>query len=142
MNLRHAGGRALFPLLIAVVTVSFLAGSRQEAKPDLTVSLQASAPDWPRNDVFITVTVTNPGDAPSPASGCEVYIRNARPPRQTVKTIKKDVRALDPGDHFAISFKVRVALGMYEIEAVVDKAGRIAEKNEDNNKARLTVTGR
>lgn len=114
----------------------------QDPLPDLVVLIQSTTPNWPRNEVIITVTVKNVGEAASPKTGCQVFLRNAHPPRQTVKTVKKDVRALEPSDHYAFSFSVRLALGTYEIEAVADRAGKIAERDKVNNSARLTLTGR
>jgi len=114
----------------------------QDALPDLAVLIQSTTPNWPRNEVIITVTVRNVGEAASPKTGCQVFLRSAHPPRQTVKTVKKDVRALEPNDHYAFSFNIRLALGTYEVEAVADRAGKIAERDKVNNSARLTLTGR
>ncbi len=143
MNIRRTGGLALLGLLPALVASGAgLARTGQKPRPDLTAAVAATFPDWPQNDITVTVTLKNPGEAPAPKSVCMVYIRNATPPRQTVKRIKKAVRALEPGDEFAFSFKIRLALGMYEIVAVADRGDKIREKDEENNKARLTISGR
>lgn len=114
----------------------------QESRPDLAVSLRSTTPNRPRNEVIITVTVRNAGDAASPRTSCQVFLRNAHPPRQTVKQVKKGVRALEPNDQYAFSFRVRLALGTYEVEAVADRAGKIDEPDKANNSARLTLAGR
>jgi subtilase family serine protease len=152
MNMRQVGGGIILVILMAatamLASTAVLAANRgaaavrQNARPDLTLALEATAPDWPRNDVFVTVTLKNLGDVPCPGSVCRVYIRNAHPPRQTMKRVTKDIRPLDPGDHFAFSFKIRVSLGTYEIEAVADLGNKIAERDETNNSARITVSGR
>jgi subtilase family serine protease len=89
----------------------------------------------------ITLSVRNIGDKPCPKSVCQIFIRNAHAPRQTIKIIKKIVRGLDTGDEFAFSFTIKLGLGMYEVEAVADRANKIAESDETNNTARLTITG-
>ena len=113
-----------------------------ESGPDLTAGLDSTLPDWPRREIKITVTVKNIGDKPCPKSVCQIFIRNAHPPRQTLKRIKKPVRALDAGDQFAFTFSIRLGLGLFEIEAAADRANKIAEPYEQNNKARITIASR
>ncbi len=143
MNIRRIGGLVLLGLLPALAAASpGLAQTGQKPRSDLTAAVAATFPNWPQNDITVTVTLKNAGEAPAPKSTCMVYIRNAAPPRQTVKRIKKVVRALEPGDGFAFSFKIRLSLGLYELEAVADRGDKIREKDEENNKARLTISGR
>ncbi|MBP1659676.1 MAG: hypothetical protein H6P95_868 [Candidatus Aminicenantes bacterium] len=143
MNARHAlGPAALCATLLCAGTVGL---SRVDppagAGPDLTAAIDSTHPNWPRRDIVITVTVNNVGDAPCPRSICRVLIRNAHPPRQTLRRINKDVRALDPGDRFLFSYSIKLGLGLFEIEAAADADGKIAEADETNNKARLTIAG-
>jgi hypothetical protein len=125
---------------------AFLAGAsrptpRAESGPDLVTALGSTVPNWPHRDIVITLTVRNVGDSPCPKSVCQIFIRNAHAPRQTIKRIKKIVRGLDAGDEFAFSFTIKLGLGMYEVEAVADRGNKIAEPDETNNTARLTITG-
>jgi len=153
VNARHACGLAF--LALALISAPGAAGRtasgrgsafriapRAEAGPDLTAGLDSTLPDWPSRVIKITVTVKNIGDRPCPKSVCEVLIRNARPPRQTIRRIKKTVRALDAGDQFAFTFSVKLGLGLFEIEAAADRAKKITEPDEQNNKARITIAGR
>jgi hypothetical protein len=99
-------------------------------------------PNWPRGDVIFTVTVRNIGDSACQRSVCLVLIKNAHAPRETMRRVKKSVRALDAGDQFAFSFTVKLGLGVYEIEALADRGNKISEPDEKNNEARLTISGR
>lgn len=146
MSLRRFGAPA-FAALLAVLALAAAAGSGQARpdqapQPDFTAAVAATLPNWPQNDITVTVTLTNAGEAQAPKSVCLVYIRNAQAPRQTVKRIKKAVRALAPGDEFAFSFTIRLSPGMYEIEAAADRGNKIREKDEANNRARMTISGR
>lgn len=145
MDIRRFGGLALAAVLGVLGLAAAGPGKArpgQVPRPDLTSAVAATLPVWPQNDITVTVTLKNAGEAPAPKSVCLVYIRNAQAPRQTVKRIKKGVRALEPGDEFAFSFTIRLSLGMYEIEAAADRGGKIREENEANNRARLTISGR
>jgi hypothetical protein len=117
------------------------AGKPAAAGPDLTVAIASTYPNWPSRDVVISITVKNGGDTPCPKSVCRVFIRNAHPPRQTFRRYNKPVRALDPGDFFIFSYSIKLGLGLFEIEAVADPDGKIAETDEKNNKARITIAG-
>jgi hypothetical protein len=122
------------------------AGNPREARgaggPDLTAALDSTLQAWPSREIKITVTVKNAGNSAAPKSVCQVFIRNAHPPRQTMRAIKKTVRPLAAGDQFQFAFSVKLGLGLYEIEAVADRAGRIAEADEKNNKTRITIAGK
>jgi hypothetical protein len=85
--------------------------------------------------------VTNAGDASTPKTNCLLYIRNAHPPRQTLRRIRKSVRSLEPGDRFLFSYSFKLGLGLFEIEVVADGDRKIAEKDETNNKAKITIAG-
>ena len=111
-------------------------------RPDLTVSVGTSRPEWPKRRTIVTVTVKNIGEAPCPKSVCYVFIRNAHPPHETLKVVKKAIRALDAGDQFGFSFPVEFGLGLFEIEAMADRNKRIAESDETNNGMKITVAGR
>src|SRR5512135_1656215 len=67
-----------------------------EARPDLTVSLKASMPSAPRQDVSLNITVKNIGAGSAPPSVCDVIIRNARPPRQELRRYQGAIPALEP----------------------------------------------
>lgn len=143
MNARRDLGLAV---LCAALLGAGAAGRGQADKPpakgpDLTVAIASTYPNWPRRDIVISVTVKNAGDAACPKSVCRILIRNAHPPRQTLRRINKAVRALDPGDFFIFSYSIKLGLGLFEIEASADPDGKIAETDEKNNKARLTIAG-
>lgn len=127
----------------AVLTFSGLTyGQDAEAKPDLTVSLKSSELLRPHQDITVTVTVKNIGGSPAPKSDCRILIRNGHAPRETVRTIKKDIRALDAGGQYAFAFSIKLELGLYEIEAVVDSKKKIDESNEANNQTRIMIEGK
>jgi hypothetical protein len=115
--------------------------SSAAAGPDLSVALDSTKPDWPRNNAKITVTVRNRGDAPAPKADCRVIIRQGHAPRQVIRTIKKTIRALGAGDRYEFTFVVKVGLGIFEAEATVDRKNRIAEADETNNAARIMIVG-
>ncbi len=139
MSARHIWGIAALCVILAGASHP---APRAEAGPDLTAALGSTVPNWPRHDITITLTVRNIGAGPCPRSVCQIFVRNAHAPRQTIKRIKKTVRALDAGDAFAFSFTIKLGLGLYEIEAVADRGNKIAEPDETNNTARLTLAGR
>lgn len=137
MDIRTSCGLGL---LLAVTC--FPAAPQDPAKPDLSVGLESTGLRAPNQKVTVTVTVANVGSAPAPASGCAIFLRNAHAPRQTVRTVRKEVRALAPGDHYAFSFSVRLGLGLFEIEAASDPKKKIDESDETNNQARITIAGK
>jgi subtilase family serine protease len=110
-------------------------------RPDLKVEIGTSKMIWPRRDITVTVSVKNVGDGPAPRSDCRILIKHAHAPRQTIKTIKKSVRALDAGDGYAFSFSVNLALGLWEIKATADRKNKILEADETNNEARIVIAG-
>jgi subtilase family serine protease len=132
------------PLLCGVVLLFSAAtgGQVPEAKPDLTVSLRSTELLKPHQNITITVTVKNGGAGPAPRSECRVLIKNAHAPRQTMRTIRKNVRALGAGDEYAFSFSVKLGLGMFEITAKTDWKDKIAESDETNNEARIVIAGK
>jgi len=134
------------PLVLAGAGAFLLAAAAAArgpgAGPDLAPGLSSTRVAWPRNEVSVTVTIKNLGDGPAPASGCRVLIKNARPPRQTVRTVKKTVRALAAGDEFGFSFSVRLGPGLFEVVASADPKGKIRESDETNNVARLMIAAK
>jgi hypothetical protein len=138
VSARHIWGIAA---LCAVLAGASRPAPRGESGPDLVTALGSTVPNWPHRDIAITLTVRNIGDSPCPKSVCQIFIRNAHAPRQTIKKIKKIIRGLDAGNEFAFSFTIKLGLGMYEVEAVADRGNKIAESDETNNTARLTITG-
>jgi hypothetical protein len=139
MRARHIWGIAGLCVILAGASRP---APRGEAGPDLAAALGSTVPNWPRHDIAVTLTVKNIGAGPCPRSVCQIFVRNAHAPRQTIKRIKKAVRALDAGDEFSFSFTIKLGLGLYEIEAVADRGNKIAEPDETNNTARLTLAGR
>src|SRR5512138_2376291 len=110
MNIRRFRDPAMAALLAVLGLAAAGPGQarpEQAPRPDFTAAVTATLPNWPQNDITVTVTLKNGGEARAPKSVCLVYIRNAQAPRQTVKRIKKEVRALEPGDEFAFSFTIR-----------------------------------
>ena len=129
------------------ITSSLFAGGylltdRAEPKPDLTVSLKASTPTEPRQDVSLSTTVKNTGPGSAPPSSCDVVIRNARPPRQELRRYQEAIPALDPGDAFTFTVTVKPGLGAYEVCAVADPKNLVVEVDETNNRSCETVTGK
>lgn len=130
-------------MMARVASVILLAAARfaAAAGPDLAVDIRSTTPDWPRNNAKITVTVRNLGDAAAPKADCRVLIRQGNAPRQVIRTIKKTVRALGPGDRYEFAFTVRVGLGLFEAAATVDRKNKIAETDETNNTAKVLLFG-
>ena len=140
MSIRAA--RLLVVLGVGALSIAgMIGGQSPRPKPDLTVKLESTALLRPNQRITITVTVKNDG-GPAPASGCVVFVRNARPPRQTMRTFKKAVRALDPGDQYAFSLFIKLGLGLYEVTAVADPKKKISETDEANNEARIWIVGK
>jgi hypothetical protein len=142
---RRAVARVLCVLSILWAAAASLArdprGQNPDRRPDLKVEIGTFRMVWPRRDITVTVSVKNVGDGPAPRSDCRILIKNAHAPRQTIKTIKKSVRALDPGDEYAFSFSVKLALGLWEITAMADRKNKISEADETNNEARKAIAG-
>jgi len=113
-----------------------------EARPDLTVSLRASIPSAPRQDVSLSTTVKNIGPGSAPPSSCDVIIRNARPPRQELRRYQEAIPALDPGDAFTFLITLKPGFGAYEVCAVADPKNLVVETDETNNRSCETVTGK
>ncbi len=116
--------------------------SGDEPRPDLTVSLKASMPSAPRQDVSLNITVKNVGAGSAPPSVCDVIIRNARPPRQELRRYQGAIPALGPGEAFTWTITVKPGLGTYEVCAVADPKNLIVESDETNNRACTTITGK
>jgi subtilase family serine protease len=139
--------RSRTSMLLRAGAAAFLLAVAAEAhplggNPDLAPSLSSTKVAWPRNEVTVTVTVKNLGGASAPTSSCRVLIKNARPPRQTVRTVRKTIRALAVGDEFAFSFSVRLGPGMFEVVASADPKDKIRESDETNNVARLMIAAK
>jgi subtilase family serine protease len=143
------------PALLCAAMISLLsgnpAGAQSEAavaakaadnKPDLVVAVKSTPLLRPLQDVTVTVTVKNKGAGPAAESGCDVFIRNGHAPRETVRVFKKVVRALDPEDQYSFSFSIKLNLGLFEIEAAVDRKKKIPEADETNNKTRIMIEGK
>jgi subtilase family serine protease len=113
-----------------------------EPRPDLTVSLKASTPSTPRQDVSLGTTVKNIGAGAAPPSSCDVIIRNARPPRQQLRRYAEAIPALDPGGAFTFTITVKPGFGAYEVCAVADPKNLIVESDETNNQSCETVIGK
>jgi len=117
------------------------AAAQNDPKPDLTVAVEATQPNFPNRTYEITVTVKNIGAGLSPKSSCRVFVRHAHAPHETFHVVTKDVRDLGAGEKFVFSFPLTFSLGLFEIEAVADRDKKIAESDEKNNKTRIQVTG-
>lgn len=113
-----------------------------QARPDLTVSLKASAPSAPGQDISLSTTVKNIGAGAAPPSSCDVIIRNARPPRQELRRYQEKIPALDPGGSYAFVITVKPGFGAYEVCAVADPKNLIVESDETNNRSCETVMGK
>jgi hypothetical protein len=110
--------------------------------PDLMVSLKASALLVPNQDVTVTVTVKNQGAGPAQESDFDVIVRNGHAPREVVRTFKRKIRALDPGDHFSYSFKIKLGLGLYEVCGTSDRKKKLPDADRANNTACITIEGK
>jgi len=117
------------------------AAAQKDAKPDLTVTLEAAQPNFPNRTYEITVTVKNIGGGACQKSSCRVFVRHAHPPRETFKVVTKDVNELGAGEKFVFSFPLIFSLGLFEIEAVADHNKKVAESDEKNNKTKIQVAG-
>jgi subtilase family serine protease len=114
----------------------------EEPKPDLITSIKISETVAPHQDVSISTTVKNIGSGPSPASFCEVIVRNARPPRQVLKKFQEKIRELDPDDSFTFSISVKPGLGLYEVCAYADAKKSVNESDETNNRSCAVIEGK
>jgi subtilase family serine protease len=115
---------------------------KAEPRPDLTVSMKASTPSKPRQDVSLSTTVKNIGAGAAPPSSCDVIIRNARPPRQQLRRYGEAIPALDPGGSYTFTITVKPGFGAYEVCAVADPKNLIVESDETNNQSCETVMGK
>jgi subtilase family serine protease len=129
-------------ILAACVPAVFCAVPLLAQTVDLTLSIESSREEAFAETVMISVTVKNEGTASSRDTRCELIVRNARPPRQVLKKIVKEVRGLEPGESFTFKSPMTPGLGTYEICATVDPKNKIAEQDETNNKACLTLVGK
>jgi subtilase family serine protease len=114
----------------------------EDPKPDLVASVSSTPLRSPNQNISITVTVKNIGEGSAPNSSCDVFVRNGHSPRQTMMTMKKAIRALEPGDQYAFSFSVKLGLGLYEVVARVDRKKKVPESDETNNETRLLIEGK
>ena len=128
--------------LVGGQSVAALAVKAADNRPDLVVALKSTELVSPLQDVTVTVTVINKGAGPAPESDCVVLVRNGHSPRQTLRTVKKVIRALDAGDRYAFSFSIKLGLGLYEIVATADRKKRITETDETNNQTRIMIEGK
>ena len=115
---------------------------KAEPRPDLTVSIKASTPSKPGQEVSLSTTVKNTGAGSAPPSACEVIIRNARPPRQELRRYQEKIPDLDPGDTYTFTITVKPGFGAYEACAIVDPKNMIVESEETNNQSCATVMGK
>jgi len=113
-----------------------------EPRPDLAVEIESSKKVAYIESFLITVTVKNTGTALSPASLCEVAVRNAHSPRQLLRRIAKKIRELSAGGSYSFSLPLKVGVGLFEICATVDPKKKIAEQDEANNRFCIEVAGR
>lgn len=114
----------------------------EEPKPDLVASIKVSEIAAPHQDVSISTTVKNIGLAPSPASFCDIIVRNARPPRQVFKRFQEKIRELDPDEFFTFSISVKPGLGLYEVCAYADAKKSVDESDETNNRSCAMIEGK
>jgi len=109
---------------------------------DLRVSIASSREEAFAETVMISVTVKNEGAESSPEALCELVVRSARPPRQLLKKLEKKIRPLEAGESFTFTSPLKPGLGSYDICATIDPKNKIAEGDETNNKACLTLVGK
>jgi subtilase family serine protease len=112
-----------------------------DSRPDLVVSLRATPLVSPHQDVTITVAVKNIGGGPAPESDFEIIIRNGHATRQVVRTYKRKIRALEPGESFSFSFAVKLSLGLYQVCGTADRKKKIQDPDRANNKFCLMIEG-
>jgi len=140
---RKFPGKILRLILAAILGVGgYILTQETDARSDLTVSLKASTPTAPRQDVSLSTTVKNAGPGSAPPSSCDVIIRNARPPRQELRRYEETIPPLDPGDTFTFTRTVKPGLGAYEVCAIVDPKNLVVEADETNNRYCETITGK
>ncbi|HYA48873.1 MAG TPA: CARDB domain-containing protein [Burkholderiales bacterium] len=129
-------------LLLAGAARAQEAGQAAGSKADLAVSLKASSLLVPNQDVTITVTIKNQGSGPAPESDFDVIVKNGHAPREVVRTFKRKIRALTPGDKFSYSFKIKVALGLYEVCGTSDRKKKLDDADRTNNVACVMIEGK
>jgi subtilase family serine protease len=113
-----------------------------QARSDFAVTLKASPLLEPNQDVTITVTIKNQGAGAAPESDFDVIVKNGHAPREVVRTFKRKIRALAPGDHFSYSFKIKVALGLYEVCGTSDRKKKVDDADRTNNSACIIIEGK
>jgi len=115
---------------------------KSDPRPDLAAEIESSKKVAYIESFLITVTVKNAGTAPSPASLCEVAVRNAHSPRQLLRRFEKKIRELSAGGSYSFSLPLKVGVGLFEICATVDPKKKIAEQDEANNRFCIEVAGK
>jgi subtilase family serine protease len=128
--------------LAGIGFASLFALPPQAQTADLTVSIVSSREEAFAETVMISVTAKNEGAESSPEAFCELTVRNARPPRQLLKKLEKKIRPLEAGESYTFTSPLKPGLGSYDICATIDPKNKIAEANETNNKACLTLVGK
>ncbi len=128
------------------VLLAGAANAQQQAQdplvPDLSVSIKASPLLKINQDVKISTTVKNEGMGPAPESDIDIIIKNGHAPRQVVRSVKRKIRALTPGDSFTFSFSVKLNPGLYEICGTADRKKKLADPDRKNNIFCLLMEGK
>jgi hypothetical protein len=133
---------AALAFLLAGGARSQTADRAAQARPDFAVTLKASSLLEPNQDITITVTVKNKGAGAAPESDFDVIVKNGHAPREVVRTFKKKIRALAPGDEFSYSFKIKVSLGLYEVCGTSDRKKKTDDADRRNNSACIMIEGK
>jgi hypothetical protein len=128
-------------LLLTTVALAKEPAPKPDPLPDLISTLKTSPLLEPNKDVTVSITVINQGAAPAPESEYEIIIKNARAPREVIRVLKRNIRALEANDKFSYSFNIKLGLGFFEICGTIDRKKKIKESDETNNKACLTIEG-
>lgn len=110
--------------------------------PNLAVTVKTSPLLKVNQDVKVSTTVKNEGLGPADESEIEIIIKNGNAPRQVVRTLKRKIRALTPGDSFTFSFSVKLNPGLYEICATADRKKKLPDPERKNNVFCLRVEGK
>ena len=140
------GGAGIFVAVLAILLTGVPQSSPPkkppDPMPDLATSIKCSTLVRPNQDITVTVTVENKGLAPAPESDFDILIKNGHAPREVAQTFKRKIRALEVGDHFSYSFKIRVALGLYEICGTADRKKKIPDTDRKNNIYCVMIEGK
>jgi hypothetical protein len=110
--------------------------------PNLALSIKTSPLLKVNQDVKISTTVKNEGLGPAPESDVDIIIKNGHAPRQVVRTVKRKIRALTPGDSFTFSFSVKLNPGLYEICGTADRKKKLPDPDRKNNVFCLLIEGK